>query len=339
MSARTTYPDDPSAADSLDGAQRQLALLCVREPAGGLVELRFRRPGGPMRQRFYSTARLRQAAQTALWLGRRHDVYVGCAPRRRRAGGRSAIERSWTLWVDCDTDEAAEALSGFAPAPTLVVRSGSGENRHAYWVLDRPLATADVERLNLRIARALGGDDHAYDAARVLRIPGTHNHKHDPPAPVTIDSATGELHDPDVVAGELPDPDYLPRRLRDNDNRSRRPGPDPLLDVAPPVYVEALTGLRPGRDGKIACPFHADDSPSLHVYRDAAAGWYCYGCHQGGSIYDLAAQLWDRELRGREFLLLRRDLEDLLDGEGVLERRERPEILDVADTRSGDEQP
>ncbi len=315
----------PQAGGTAAGAaERQLALLCAREPAGGLVELRFRRPGGPMRQRFYSTARLRQAAQTALWLGRSHDVYVGCVPGRRRAGGRSAIERSWTLWVDCDTDEAAEALLGFAPAPTLVVRSGSGENRHAYWALDRPLATADVERLNLRIATALGGDDHAYDAARVLRIPGTHNHKHDPPAPVTVDSATGELHDPDDVAGELPDSDYLPRRLRDGDDRSRRPGPDPLGDVAPPVYVEALTGLRPGRDAKIACPLHADDSPSLHVYRDAAAGWYCYGCHQGGSIYDMAAQLWDRELRGREFLLLRRDLEDL---------------LDVAGTRSEDEQP
>ena len=32
-------------------------------------------------------------------------------------------------------------------------------------------------------------------------------------------------------------------------------------------------------------------TPSLHVYRDAERGWYCYGCQQGGSVHDFAAQL------------------------------------------------
>lgn len=39
---------------------------------------------------------------------------------------------------------------------------------------------------------------------------------------------------------------------------------DPLLAIAPGVYVEALTGLTAGRDGKVRCPFHQDRSPSLH---------------------------------------------------------------------------
>ena len=31
------------------------------------------------------------------------------------------------------------------------------------------------------------------------------------------------------------------------------------------------------------CPFHADDSPSFHVYQN---GYYCYGCQAHGDIFD-----------------------------------------------------
>jgi putative DNA primase/helicase len=41
-----------------------------------------------------------------------------------------------------------------------------------------------VEDVNRRIAHALGGDFNSIDAARILRIPGTINHKY--PAPVQI---------------------------------------------------------------------------------------------------------------------------------------------------------
>lgn len=37
---------------------------------------------------------------------------------------------------------------------------------------------------------------------------------------------------------------------------------------------------------KIRCPFHADDSPSLHVYDDAS--WHCFGCGKGGDVIDFA---------------------------------------------------
>jgi hypothetical protein len=37
----------------------------------------------------------------------------------------------------------------------------------------------------------------------------------------------------------------------------------PLREISPLVYVQALTGLTPGRDGKVSCPFHgADRTPS-----------------------------------------------------------------------------
>jgi hypothetical protein len=275
-----------------------------------------------MLQRFYPTTRLPQTARTAVQLARVHDVYVGVAPRRRRAGGRSAVDRGWVLWADCDTPAASRRLAGFTPAPSLIIRSGSAENRHAYWLLEAPVGAGELEALNLRLARAVGADERAYDAARVLRVAGTNNHKHDPPAAVTLERATGELHNAEAIAAAVSDvvDDQLPRRLR-NDDAARRPGQDPLLMIEPAVYVQALTGLHAGRDGKVSCPFHADKTPSFHVYPGPARGWYCYGCRRGGSIYDLAAQLWGRDPHGREFLKLRSDLQTLLAIEGPREER------------------
>ena len=67
----------------------------------------------------------------------------------------------------------------------------------------------------------------------------------------------------------------------------------------------------------LAYGLHDDRTPSLHVYEDAARGWYCFGCGRGGSIYDLAALLWltgqprDQKLRGRDFLLVRQRLAEM----------------------------
>src|SRR4051812_27599980 len=47
-------------------------------------------------------------------------------------------------------------------------------------------------------------------------------------------------------------------------------GGDRLLRIPPAVYVEDLLGARPGRNGKVCCPFHRDERPSLHVYPTSA---------------------------------------------------------------------
>ena len=95
----------------------------------------------------------------------------------------------------------------------------------------------------------------------------------------------------------------------------RRAEPGPALPatircaaVPPRVYVQALTGqrCRPRRQGR--CPFHDDHTPSLHVYGRPERGWYCFGCGRGGSIFDLAAELYGLSTRGREFVELRRRL-------------------------------
>jgi hypothetical protein len=56
-----------------------------------------------MRQRFIDAARGSTAAAAITALARSRDVYVGCVPRTRLAGGKNALARSWMLWADCDT--------------------------------------------------------------------------------------------------------------------------------------------------------------------------------------------------------------------------------------------
>ena len=65
-----------------------------------------------------------------------------------------------------------------------MIASGTGRNRHAFWPLTEPLAADEVERGNRRLAHALGADPASADAARILRVPATYSHKHQPPVPV-----------------------------------------------------------------------------------------------------------------------------------------------------------
>jgi hypothetical protein len=295
-----------------------MAALAGAEPAG-LLELRHRRTNGSgMRQRFFDAAKPQAAAMAATVLSRTGDVYVGCAPRTRQAGGKDAVQHSWTLWVDCDDAQAIAALERFAPQPAIIVRT-SARGLHAYWPLQRPLEAGELERANRRLAHALGACQSAVtNAAAVLRPPGTTNYKYEPPAPVTLEHYSGERFTAEQVAGQLADPP-MARPRRPPGARSRAPADDPLLAIEPAVYVEALTGRQVGRDGKAACPFHVDTRPSLHAYRDPADGWACYSARcwrgdrpNGGDIYDIAGQLWGLPARGRDFIELRRRLYELL---------------------------
>ena len=48
------------------------------------------------------------------------------------------------------------------------------------------------------------------------------------------------------------------------------------------VVLEMLELEPPDRSGKICCPFHEEQTGSLHVYED---GYFCYGCGRGGDIF------------------------------------------------------
>lgn len=105
--------------------------------------------------------------------------------------------RSLFLDLDCgpskdypDQNAAIAALRSFCaatklPKPLLI---NSGRGVHAYWFLDEPISYNDwlpvAEKLKALCAthNLLADPAVTADAARVLRVPGTHNHKDNPPS-------------------------------------------------------------------------------------------------------------------------------------------------------------
>jgi hypothetical protein len=83
-------------------------------------------------------------------------------------------------------------VSSLALPPDVLVGSGAGV--HSYWVLREPTSEAHrVEAVNKSL-RLHFGADNAVDAARILRVAGTYNHKYGEPLPVTL------MRCPDVLA-------------------------------------------------------------------------------------------------------------------------------------------
>jgi hypothetical protein len=114
-------------------SQRHLARLFARRR--GLIEIRSH-AGGRWHQEFIDAARADWAAVVAVRLSSRADVYVGVLPRRRRGGGRADLAaHADVVWADLDDRYGIERVEGFAPAPSLVVASGTAGHVHACWTL------------------------------------------------------------------------------------------------------------------------------------------------------------------------------------------------------------
>lgn len=134
---------------------------------------------------------------------------------------------------------------------------------------------------------------------------------------IDADSGSTEPLDRDPAGGPSTQPEAKGRLRRDRPGVGAKVPPGAnvareLESVSPDVYVRALVGLEPDAHGKVRCPLHEDRTPSLHVYPTPEQGWYCFGCRRGGTVYDLAAAVWKRPVRGPGFLDLRDDLLDLL---------------------------
>jgi hypothetical protein len=303
---RQSSPPGGSRSDRLLSAY--LELLAGEAPSSHLLELRFRVSDQQLANRFYPISERAHLVGDITDRAPRTDVYVGCAPRSVRRGTKDAVEQVWVLWAECDGRESANRLHAYRPKPALIVASGTGPNCHGYWPLTTPLAPADAEAANLRLAHALQADLACFDAGRILRPPTTWNFKHEPPTPVAaLRFETGRRFDVEQVLADAPhvSVDVVERRWARGARDTRR---DPLLAIPPSMYVADLLGRRPGRNHKVACPFHDDERPSLHVYESGARGWCCFSCRRGGTIYDLAGPLWGLQTRGRDFAALRAQL-------------------------------
>jgi hypothetical protein len=133
-------------------------------------------------------------------LGR--DIYFGICPTHQEGTltTRSTLETVAavnTLWADFDAKDARfggdleavrQVVAALPVQPSVIVASGGG--LHCYWLLDEPVLLTDGNRAAMgrilrRWAEFVGADTNAADLPRVLRVPGTRNHKYVPARDVT----------------------------------------------------------------------------------------------------------------------------------------------------------
>jgi len=172
---------------------------------------------------------LAAAAAYAADQGAHHDVYLAVGavsgeratkkPIARRAASNN-VAAIPGLWADidikpgaCQTIEQAAEIAGLLVEPTLLVSSGSG--LHAWWLFDEPwyfdsghqrIAAANISagyQAALRLAASEHGValDSTHDLARLMRLPGTRNHKQDDRRPLVEQlDHDGARHDSSVFA-------------------------------------------------------------------------------------------------------------------------------------------
>ena len=286
-----------------------LRVIAGPRPGARLLEIRFALRHRDMGRVFIAAHSAPGAARFIRRLALRTDVYVGVGLRTRAAGGRNAIDRAHLAFVEIDRPDALARLADFEHPPTMIITSGTPGHAHAYWTLTSPVTIPELEQANRCLAHHLGADLASSDGARILRPPASWNHKHAPPAPVElVELAPTRQYEIGVLADGLEDPPGARPNGRPLPPRSGRTEIDRALLAIPATdYAQKLTGRTADRAGKIQCPFHDDQTPSLRLYEDGT--WYCFGaCQTGGSVYDFASHLWRMETKGSSFLQLRRQL-------------------------------
>ena len=116
------------------------------------------------------------------------------APAQSVRAQKAHISAVNCLFGEFDAHDAAEKaallerIQRIEPPPSVIVDSGGGY--HCYWLLTETFVIETdrdrewIDRVEKSWVALVGGDDGAKDLARMLRLPGTRNHKYVPPRPV-----------------------------------------------------------------------------------------------------------------------------------------------------------
>jgi len=151
------------------------------------------------------------------FVDQKRDVYFGVA-KYKESGKRNKanVQALRALWVDLDCGEgkpypnqteALKALRKFCAESGLQrpVLVNSGRGIHAYWALDKEVERGEWEGLAKALrdvcdAHDLQADPACFEAARILRVPGTYNYKVNPPLPVNVLAQAGPVSLEDMRA-------------------------------------------------------------------------------------------------------------------------------------------
>ena len=162
------------------------------------------------------------------------------------------------LYADGD---GAKPLPGLL-RPTAVVSSSPGKEQF-YFELTELVPPEVGERLNKRIALAMGADASGWDLTQLLRPPGTHNNKYAEKPLVRLLELTDVRHDPGELARLLPpEADHQPRAAK----RAHRPegvGQSPELSRVSPRMRDLI---RFGNRGEYESRSEADYAACIAMF-------------------------------------------------------------------------
>lgn len=157
--------------------------------------------------RWFKCIEIEKIAKVAENLGKKTNVFFGVGLRNKalpngQRGSEKDILGVTALYADIDikgdahaqtslpssVDEAIDFLHGLKIKPSIIVNSGNGI--HGYWLLDKPFIIETEEDRHISsifkgFGRYVNSEakkhgwkiDSVYDLARILRVPGTINHK------------------------------------------------------------------------------------------------------------------------------------------------------------------
>lgn len=181
---------------------RDLLDLLGHGESGDHTSICWQRPGGEFKFAVVPSAK---AVDRVARLPDRVDVWFGVNPlthpsqfvNPKSRGAEPDVRRLAAVYCDLDVkpggladdDAVIETSRKIAEhlgrMPAAIVQSGSPGGRHLYWPIADELSGVEAKALLVRFGRLVqrcaeevgGSVDNVFELARILRVPGTFNHK------------------------------------------------------------------------------------------------------------------------------------------------------------------
>lgn len=168
------------------------------------------------------------------WLEDKNQKQIDCyfLPNH---GGQSAKEITHVsaLWIDVDAkdsqwdsirlEDGSIPLPAFHITPSMVIRSGSG-GFHAYWILNEPVEVAAIDfKFNqCALINHYQSDKGIHDLCRIMRLPGSNNHKHDQINPCFVEYSNDQRYELAEILKGLPELKEKGKAATPHNSKSRK---------------------------------------------------------------------------------------------------------------------
>ena len=176
-----------------------------------------------------------------------YHVYFGVNPRTTHNGTAESVKYARCMFVDFDdvdsVEQVKERIAGL-PHHTAIVKSGNGY--HVYWrLVSRENDMARWTQFQKAIIARCKSDPAIHDPPRIMRMPGTVNHKNGVACEVV------EITDHRIaedIAAVFPEPKASPKALWDSPEGQQAILEDKCLPLSRGV-MEWLNGEKPAQEG------------------------------------------------------------------------------------------